>query len=89
MGIRYKILLVLLILNVSVFAQKIQPRLSVDFFPREYHLTFQNPMNNSVFTVDHGDFRTRLGLDASYKKVSIYFDQHIYMDYAGGAFDPT
>lgn len=85
-----KLLIVILLLITSVvYGQKVQPKIAVDFFPREYHLTFQNPMNNSVFSVDHGDFRTRLGAEFTYKKASAYFDQHIYMDYAGGAFDPT
>jgi len=86
----YYKLIILLLFPVFSFGQiKFQPKIATDFFYPEYHLTFQNPMNNSVFTVDQGDVRTRLGLEASYKKFSVYFDQHLYMDYAGGQFDPN
>lgn len=80
---------IFLLLASSAFAQKIQPKIAVDYFQRKYHLTFENPNTNDVFSVYHGDFRTRLGAELTYKKASIYFDQHLYMNKSGLSFDPT
>lgn len=82
-------LLLILLLPLSLFAQRVQPKIALDLIPGEYHIKVQNPMNNSVFSIDHGDFRARVGVEAFYKQFSVYFDQHIYMDYASAQFDPT
>ena len=84
-----KLTVLFILLAVTCFAQKFQPKIAVEFFYPEYHIQFQNPMNNTVYGVDMGDIRTKLGGEFTYKKASVYFDQHLYMDYAGAQFDPV
>lgn len=84
------VLTIVLLFFISIgYSQKIQPKIAVDYFPKEYNLKFQNPLRDISFTVYHGDFRTRLGGEFIYKKASVYFDQHIYMKYSDKSFDPT
>lgn len=83
------ITVILLLFGLSVSAQRIQPKIAVDYFTNKYDLKFDNPNTNDVFTVQQGNFRTRIGAELSYKKASIYFDQHLYMNKVGSQFDPT
>lgn len=81
-------ILILILIPILSFAQKIQPKIAVDVFDSN-HLTFESPMTNESFNVYQGNFRTRIGADLSYKNATLYFDQHLYMQRLGIQFDPT
>lgn len=82
-------ILLLILLPIFGFSQKIQPKIAVDYFVGGYHYRVDNPMSNTVFSIDHGNCRARIGAEFSYKQASVYFDQHVYMKNSGLSFDPT
>lgn len=75
------------IAGMSAQAQ-FKPKAAFDYFPTGYRQKVVMPlpastgMNEIESIVDFGNFRVRIGAEYQIKKVSVYFDQSIYMNKA-------
>ncbi|MBV5348867.1 hypothetical protein JZU61_04325 [bacterium] len=85
---------VLLLLCASAFGQ-FKPRAAFDYFPGTYHVRFVQSLPASTgldewaTTKNYGSFRVRMGADYTYKRLTAYFDQYVYMDKSEGiSFQP-
>lgn len=75
------IIVLLLILSISVSAQ-LNPKIAFDYFPNNYVVKIAAATSGA--TNYYGMFRVRVGADYSIKKLTVYFDQKVYMNKASG-----
>ncbi len=75
-----------MLLSAAIQAQKLKPKFALDYFTTN-SVVFSS--TKDAFQYTYPNYRVRMGCDLTYKKFTLYFDQHIYMkSVAITKFDP-
>lgn len=83
-----KLLIILCLLPIMASAQKIEllPKVSVSYTNERMRIT--DEMNNSRYTYSFPNLCFRTGLEAKYKRLSVYYDTKIWCSEKGFRFTP-
>ena len=83
-----KLLIILCLLPIMASAQKIEllPKIAVSYTNERMRIT--DEMNNSRYTYSFPNLCFRTGLEAKYKRLSVYYDTKIWCSEKGFKFTP-